>query len=95
MADSLTHGIAKILTRYLDEPGDHFWRQVGVRVVFSLVDTLCYRMKKLIVLNGDFSKFELGEIVCLKEKSFRVKPEGDVEIKNTYPNAIGKVKFVF
>lgn len=95
MADILTLGIVKILTRSAYEPEDHLWRQMGVRVLFSLIETLCYRLKQLIILNGDFLKFKLGEIVCLEEKSFRVNKKGIIEKRKAYPDMTGNIKFVF
>jgi len=99
MFDLLIQEISRIREKTIEEPENHCWRRVYIRSVFSMIDSICFRLKAEILdaRKGllEKNKFSPGEISMLKEQAYEVNNKGKVTKRKIYLKSEKNFKFAF
>lgn len=99
MHNLLLQEISRIREKIIEEPKNHCWRRVYIRSVFSMIDSICFRLKAEILdsIKGalEKNKFSPGEISMLKEQAYEVDNKGKVTKRKIYLKSEKNFKFAF
>lgn len=90
----LRKDLSKCIDMAMQNPEDQTWQRLVIRLTFSLIDSMCYKLKNLILIiaRGIFYPLSKDDNERLKEMKFDEKGK----IKGTkYLSPLENIKFTF